>query len=234
MERTAQWGRMGSAFRAAFPATLPVLTGFFVLGLAYGVLMETKGYGPLWSGFVSAVVFSGGMQFAAIPLLATVFDPVQAFFLSLMVNARHVFYGLALLGKYQGMGWKRAACIYILCDENFSLASTVEPPEGVDRSCFYFAMSILNWSYWVISSILGGVLGNFLTFNTEGMDFALTALFTVLLLEQLSKRENWAAGAVGILSTVVSLLLFGADHLIIPAMALILAVLLGGRKKLWA
>lgn len=225
---------IGAAFRAAFPVTLPVLTGFLVLGLAYGVLMATKGYGPLWAGLFSAVAFCGSMQFVAITLLITVFDPFQAFLLSLMVNARHIFYGLSLLEKYKGLGWKRWFCIYTLCDENFSLTSTVEPPEGVDRGTFFFAISLLDWLYWVVSSILGGVLGNFLTFDTTGLDFALTALFVVLLLEQVSKRENRPAAVIGIGATVVSLLLFGADNLVIPAMVLILVVLLAGRRKLCA
>ena len=225
---------IGAAFRAAFPVTLPVLTGFLVLGLAYGVLMATKGYGPLWAGLFSAVAFCGSMQFVAITLLTTVFDPFQAFLLSLMVNARHIFYGLSLLEKYKGLGWKRWFCIYTLCDENFSLTSTVEPPEGVDRGTFFFAVSLLDWLYWVVSSILGGVLGNFLTFNTTGLDFALTALFVVLLLEQVRKRENRPAAVIGIAATVVSLLLFGADNLVIPAMMLILVVLLAGRRKLCA
>lgn len=225
---------VGAAFRAAFPVTLPVLTGFLVLGLAYGVLMATKGYGPLWAGLFSAVAFCGSMQFVAITLLTTVFDPFQAFLLSLMVNARHIFYGLSLLEKYKGLGWKRWFCIYTLCDENFSLTSTVEPPEGVDRGTVFFAISLLDWLYWVVSSILGGVLGNFLTFDTTGLDFALTALFVVLLLEQVSKRENRPAAAIGIGATVVSLLLFGADNLVIPAMVLILVVLLAGRRKLCA
>lgn len=225
---------VGAAFRAAFPVTLPVLTGFLVLGLAYGVLMATKGYGPLWAGLFSAVAFCGSMQFVAITLLTTVFDPFQAFLLSLMVNARHIFYGLSLLEKYKGLGWKRWFCIYTLCDENFSLTSTVEPPEGVDRGTFFFAISLLDWLYWVVSSILGGVLGNFLTFDTTGLDFALTVLFVVLLLEQVSKRENRPAAVIGIGATVVSLLLFGADNLVIPAMVLILVVLLAGRRKLCA
>ena len=233
MEQTTA-GRWSRAFRAAFPATIPVLTGFLCLGLAYGVLMATKGYGPLWAGLFSAVAFCGSMQFVAITLLTTVFDPFQAFLLSLMVNARHIFYGLSLLEKYKGLGWKRWFCIYTLCDENFSLTSTVEPPEGVDRGTFFFAISLLDWLYWVVSSILGGVLGNFLTFNTTGLDFALTALFVVLLLEQVSKRENRPAAVIGIAATVVSLLLFGADNLVIPAMVLILVVLLAGRRKLCA
>ena len=127
-----------SALRAAFPATIPVLTGFTCLGLAYGVLMETKGYGPLWSTLMSAIAFGGSMQFVAITLLTTVFDPVQALLLSVMVNARHIFYGLSFLEKYKGLGKIRAYLIYTLCDETFSLISTVEPPENVEKKGFYF------------------------------------------------------------------------------------------------
>ena len=128
MEQTASPGH--GALRAAFPATIPVMTGFLCLGVAYGVLMQTKGYGPLWSVLMSAIAFGGSMQFVAITLLTTAFDPLQAFLLSVMVNARHIFYGLSLLGKYKGLGKVRPFLIYVLCDETFSLVSTLEPPGG--------------------------------------------------------------------------------------------------------
>lgn len=221
-----------SALRAAFPATIPVLTGFTCLGLAYGVLMEAKGYGPLWSTLMSAIAFGGSMQFVAITLLTTVFDPVQAFLLSVMVNARHIFYGLSFLDKYKGLGKIRAYLIYTLCDESFSLISTVEPPENVEKKDFYFWISFLNYSYWVVATALGGLLGRFITFDTTGLDFALTALFVVLFMEQWKKKENRFAGVVGIVCAAASLAVFGADRMVIAAMVLILLVLLGGRKRL--
>ena len=220
-----------SALRAAFPATIPVLTGFTCLGLAYGVLMEAKGYGPLWSTLMSAIAFGGSMQFVAITLLTTVFDPVQAFLLSVMVNARHIFYGLSFLDKYKGLGKIRAYLIYTLCDESFSLISTVEPPENVEKKDFYFWISFLNYSYWVVATALGGLLGRFITFDTTGLDFALTALFVVLFMEQWKKKENRFAGVVGIVCAAASLAVFGADRMVIAAMVLILLVLLGGRKR---
>lgn len=220
------------ALRAAFPAALPVLTGFLCLGMAYGVLMQTKGYGPLWSTLMSAAAFCGSMQFVAITLLTAAFDPLQAFVLSVMVNARHLFYGLSLLEKYKGLGKVRGFLIYVLCDETFSITSSVEPPEGVSRKAFYFFVSLLDYLYWVGGTALGGMLGGYLTFNTDGLDFALTALFVVLFLEQWKKPENRPAGLIGIGCTAVSLLLFGPDRLVIPAMAGILGVLLGGRKRL--
>ena len=221
-----------AAFVAAFPHTVPILTGFLVLGMAYGVLMESKGYGPLWSVLMSAIAFCGSMQFVAITLLTTVFNPVQAFLLSVMVNARHLFYSVSMLKKYSGLGKLRPFLIFSLCDENFSLACTVDPPEGMDRGRFYFALSFLDYAYWVIGAGLGGVLGTFLTFNTTGLDFALTALFVVLFLEQVIKKENRLPGVIGLVCTAVALAVIGPDNLVIPAMVLILIVLLGGRKRL--
>ena len=221
-----------AALRAAFPATIPVMTGFLCLGLAYGVLMQSKGYGPLWSTLMSAVAFGGSMQFVAITLLTAAFDPLQAFLLSIMVNARHVFYGLALLEKYKGLGRTRAILIYTLCDETFSLVSTLDPPQDVDRKDYYLCISLLDYTYWLVSTAAGGLLGNLIPFNTKGMDFALTALFVVLFLEQWKRRENRPAGGIGLACAAVSLAVFGAGQMVIPAMVLVLCTLLGGRKRL--
>ena len=224
--------RRRAAVRAAFPATVPVLAGFLTLGIAYGILMTANGYGPLWSTLMSAVGFGGSMQYVAITLLVTAFDPLQAFLLALMVNARHMFYGLSLLDKYKGLGRARFFLVFALCDETFSLVSTLEPPEGVDRKDFYFWITLLDYLYWVGATALGGLLGRFIAFDTTGLDFALTALFVVLFLEQWKKPENRPFGLVGLGCAAVSLAVFGADKLVIPAMVLILAVLLGGRKCL--
>lgn len=220
------------SFRAAFPCTIPVLTGFLVLGIAYGVLMQTKGYGVIWSTLMSAIAFCGSMQFVAITLLTTVFSPVQAFLMSVMVNARHLFYGISMLDQYKGLGKVRPFLIFTLCDETFSIASSVTPPEGVNRKYFYCFLSFLDYFYWVLGSFLGGILGSFIKFNTKGLDFVLTALFVVLLVEQLERRENMIPAFIGIICTVVSVILFGADQLVIPAMVLILVILLAGRKRL--
>lgn len=225
-------GKKTSVFRSAFPVTVPVLTGFLCLGIAYGILMKTKGYGPIWSVLMSAIAFGGSIQFVAITLLTTAFDPIQAFFLSLMVNARHIFYGLALLDKYKGLGKLRAFLIYTLCDETFSLVSVLDVPEGIAPKKFYFWISLLNYLYWIAGSAAGGLLGNFITFDTTGMDFALTALFVVLFMEQWKKRESRPAGIIGLGCAAASLAIFGAEQMVIPAMILILAVLLGGRKRL--
>jgi len=231
MEHNKQIIDRKTALKAAFPVTIPVLTGFLCLGIAYGILMESKGYGVVWSVLMSAVAFGGSMQFVAITLLTTVFDPIQAFLLSVMVNARHIFYGLSLLEKYKGLGKIRAFLIYTLCDETFSLISVLEPPEGMDRKAFYTWISLLDYSYWILGTAMGGIVGQFITFSTTGLDFALTALFVVLFMEQW-KKGNHAAGMIGVLCAGASLAVFGAENMVIAAMVLILAVLLGGRKRL--
>ena len=193
-----------AAVRAAFPSTVPVLTGYLVLGIAYGVLMQTKGYGVPWVLLMCCLAYCGSMQFVAITLLVTAFDPLQALLMSLMVNARHLFYGV----------------------------SSVEPPEDVPRKDFYLAVSLLNYGYWAAGSVLGAVAGRFITFDTTGLDFALTGLFVVLFIEQVKNPQNRMSGVIGLVCSAAALAVFGADNLVIPAMVLVLIVLLLGRKKL--
>lgn len=220
------------AFTAAFPHTIPVLTGFLLLGTAYGVLMQKNGYGVLWAGLMSAIAFCGSMQFAAITLLTSVFNPIQAFLLSIMVNARHLFYGISMLEKYKGLGKVRAILIYMLCDETFSIASSVTPPKDINKKYFYLCISVLDYLYWLIATIIGSVLGQFITVNTKGLDFVLTALFVVLLVEQFKKKDNIAAGIIGITASVLCLVIFGAQNMVISSMIVILSILILWRKKL--
>ena len=168
----------------------------------------------------------------SVTLLTAAFDPVQALVMSILVNARHCFYGLSILEKYKGTGWVRPFLIFGLTDETFSLVSTLEPPAGTERRYFYFWITLLDYLYWLTGSALGNLLGSVLPFDSAGMDFALTALFVVLFLEQWKKKENRPAGVIGLVCTAASLWVFGADNLVIPAMILVLAVLLGGRKRL--
>lgn len=223
-----------AALRAAFPRTLPVLTGFLVLGLAYGVLMQTKGYGVFWAVLMSAVAYCGSMQFVAITLLTAAFDPAQAFLLSIMVNARHLFYGVSMLERYKGLGKVRGFLIFTLCDEAFSISYATSPPEGVAQKHYYVAVSALVYSYWIIGTLLGGLVGSLVTFNTTGLDFVLPALYVVMFYEQMQIKENRVLGLIGLAATVLALVIFGAANVVIPAMVIILVVLLFGRGKLWS
>lgn len=215
---TSAWRR---AIAAAFPHTVPVLTGYLVLGAAYGVLMQSKGFGAPWVLLMSAVAFCGSMQFAAITLLTSAFDPLGAFIMSVMVNARHLFYGVSMLEKYRGLGGAKPILIYTLSDETFSIVFSAEPPPDVSRKDFYLAISLL-----------GSLAGQFIRFDTTGLDFALTGLFVVLFIEQISDPRSRISGIIGVVCTAAARAVFGADQLVIPAMVLVLAVLLIGRKKL--
>jgi 4-azaleucine resistance transporter AzlC len=224
---------IAAAFRAALPHMIPILASVPLLGVAYGVLMHTHGYGALWSTLMSAIAFCGSMQFAAIPMLVTGFMPFQAFVLSFLVNARHLFYGISMLERYRGMGRAKLFLVYLLCDETFSICCTVNPPADVRRKDFFIWVSLLMYLLWVGGTFFGGFLGNFITFDTTGLDFTLTALFIVLFTEQCRERRNRPAAAIGVGCSVVCLLLFGPQRFIIPAMALMLVLLMAGRRRAW-
>ena len=195
---TSAWRR---AIAAAFPHTVPVLTGYLVLGAAYGVLMQSKGFGAPWVLLMSAVAFCGSMQFAAITLLTSAFDPLGAFIMSVMVNARHLFYGVSMLEKYRGLGGAKPILIYTLSDETFSVVFSAEPPPDVSRKDFYLAISLLDYAYWVGGSLLGSLAGQFIRFDTTGLDFALTGLFVVLFIEQISDPRSRISGIIGVVCT---------------------------------
>ncbi len=220
------------ALKKSFSKTIPVLTGYLILGIAYGVLMSDKGYGVLWSGLMSVFAFCGSMQYVAITLLTTVFDPLSAFFLSIMVNARHIFYGISMLEKYRGTGKLRPFLIFALTDETYSIVSCCEPPEDVSEKQFYFCVSLLDWLYWIGGTVIGALLGDAITFNTAGMDFALNALFIVLFIDQWKKPENRVSCIIGLLCTALCLIVFGGDSFVIPSMIGIALILGVGRKRI--
>lgn len=220
------------ALKAAFPHTIPVMAGFLFLGLAYGVLMQSIGCGVLWTFLMSYLVFAGSLQYVALTLLAASFNPMYAFLITLMVNARHIFYGLSMLDKLKGAGRLKPYLIFALCDETFSILCSAQPPEDVDRRWFMFFVAFLNRWYWIVSCLLGSLLGNFVHFNTEGLDFALTALFVVIFLNQWSERKNRAPALIGLAASAVCVLIFGPDRFIIPAMIFILLIFALTGKRL--
>jgi len=172
------------------------------------------------------------MQYIAITLFTAAFNPLYALFVTLMVNARHIFYGLSMLEKMKGAGRFKPFVIFAMCDETFSILCSAEAPEGVDRGFFMFFVALLNWWYWIIGSLLGVLLGNLLAFNAQGLDFTLTALFVVIFLNQWMKPENRPSSLIGVGCSLLCLILFGAYHFIIPAMALMLIVFALTGKKL--
>ena len=218
--------------KAAFPSTLPIFFGWIFVALTYGVLMEELGYGPLWTLLFSLICFCGGMQIAAVPMMAAGFDPVQMFIMSYFVNFRHTFYGLALLEKYNNAMPFKPFMIYTLADEPFSLAVTTEAPEGLEPRYFYFGQSIILWFYWGGLTAIGGLLGRIITFDTTGLDFALNALFIVFFLQQWKDKTNRPACLIGVAVTLAARIIFGSTTFLIPALIGMLVIFWLGRNKL--
>ena len=220
------------ALRAAFPRTLPVLTGYLFLGMAFGILLQSKGYGAAYAGLMSVVIYAGSMQFVAAGLLAGGFAPLQAGLLALMVNARHLFYGLSMLDRFKDRGRAKPYLIFALTDETFSLLLSAQPPEGVDPGRFDLCVSLLDQCYWVAGSVLGALLGEALAFPTQGISFVMTALFVVIFLEQWQTRKGRIPALVGVCGAALCRLIFGSEWFILPTMVLLAATLLAGRKYL--
>lgn len=220
------------AFRAAFPHTLPVMTGYLVLGISYGVLITSKGF-PFWMpALTSLTIFAGSMEFVLVNILLGAFDLLQAFLMTLMVNARHLFYGLSMLERYKSLGLKKLPLIYGLTDETFSIVCGIYPPGDVDRSWFMLFVTLLDHSYWVLGCTLGGIFGSMLRFNTQGLEFVMTAMFVVIFLEHWQKEKKHLASVLGVALPVVCLLIFGAESFMIPAMLTIVLALTLLRKPL--
>ena len=221
-----------AALRAAFPHTVPVLAGYLFLGMAYGILAASKGLCPLVILLMSLLIYSGSMQFVAVSLLTAAFDPVAAFLVTLVVNARYLFYGIAMLEEFRGMGAARFYLIFGMTDETFSLISATPTPEGIERKPFIFWITFLDHMYWISGSLLGAVAGSILPFDTAGIDFVMTALFVVIFLDQWRSGRGHLAAVAGVACTLACLLLFGAENFMIPSMASILLLLTLVRKPM--
>ena len=213
--------KQSSALRAAFPLTLPVMAGYLVLGMGFGILLQSKGYHFGWAILMSLTIYAGSMQYVAVDLLSGGATLVATALMTLMVNARHLFYGISMLDKYRTLGRKRWMMIFELTDETYSIVCSHEPPEGVDRGRFFLAISMLDQSYWVVGCTIGAILGAVVPIDFTGVDFAMTALFLVIVTEQWLTNKNHLPALVGIAGSVVCLVLFGADNFIIPAMIVI-------------
>ena len=220
-----------STVRRAFLDTIPVMTGYVFLGIGFGILLKQSGYGFWWSVATGVFIYAGSMQYLAVSLLSGGASLVTAAFTTLMVNARHLFYGISMLEAYQDAGKKKPYLIFALTDETYSLVSRTPVPEGVHRYGYYFSVSLLDHAYWVIGCGLGSILGAVLPVNFEGIDFALTALFVTVFVEQwLSTKNHWPA-IIGVMSTAICLLLFGQDIVLSPSMIIIALLLTLSPKR---
>ena len=222
--------KKNSLLKKAFLATIPVMAGYLVLGTGFGILLESKGYGLLWSLAMSGFIYAGSMQYLAVDLLSGGAGLVTAALTTLMVNARHLFYGISMIDKYKGTGKCKSYLVFALTDETYSL-NCGELPAGIeDPSRYFFFVSLFNQCYWVLGSAMGSLLGTVLPFSTEGIDFSLTALFVTVFVEQWQSAKDHIPAITGVVSALLCLILFGTDNFLIPTMILITLALTVYRK----
>ena len=220
------------ALKAAFPHTIPIFAGFWFLGLAYGIYMNVSGFSFWYPMLMSLTIFGGSLEFVAVSMLLAPFAPLQTFVMTLMIQARHLFYGISMLDRFKGMGWKKYYLIFGMCDETFSINYTAQIPEDVDRGWFYFFVTLLNHFYWFSGATIGGLMGNLIHFNTEGLSFVMTAMFVVIFMEQWLKEKHHASAWIGLAGSAGCLLMFGAESFMIPTMICILVMLTIFRKPI--
>ena len=220
------------AFKAAFPYTIPIFAGFWFIGLTYGIYMNASGFSFVYPMLMSFFIFGGSLEFVAAEMLLSPFAPLQVFLMALLIQARHLFYGISMLDKFKGTGWKKFSLIYGMCDESFSINYSAKIPEDVDKGWFMLFVTWLNRFYWVSGATIGGLVGSLLKFDTSGIGFVMTAMFVVIFLDQWLKEKNHASSLIGIGVSVLCLVIFGPDSFMLPTMAAIILILTAARKKL--
>lgn len=221
-----------SAAKAAFPHTLPIMAAFAFIGITYGIYMHSLGFPMHYSVVMSAIIFAGSMEFIAANMLVSGVSPLYAFTVTLLVNGRHIFYGISMLDKYRCTGKKKWYLIYAMCDESFSINYTADIPPDIDRGWFMLFVSLFNHFYWVAGATLGALFGQFLNVSIQGLDFVLTALFIVIYIDQWNKERTHDSALLGLLCSFVCLLLFDKTWLTLASIGVILVILTVQRKSI--
>lgn len=220
------------ALKFAFPKTLPILAGFWFLGLSYGIYMNVSGFSFVYPMLMSITIFGGSLEFVAVTMLLGAFAPLQTFVITLMIQARHLFYGISMLEKYKGTGWKKPYLIFGMCDESFSINYSTDVPGDIDKGWFMFFVTLLNQIYWFTGSTIGGIVGSLLKFNTQGIEFVMTAMFVVIFLDQWLKENQHISSVIGVLASAACLLVFGSASFMIPTMVCVICLLTVFRKPI--
>ena len=223
---------MQNTIKLAYRKSLPVMAGYVVLGIGFGILLKDAGYGLFWSFLMSLTIYAGSMQYVGVSLLTAGASLITVALTTLMVNARHLFYGLSMIEKYKGTGKKKPYLIFSLTDETYSLLCSDDIPDGADRHWYQFFVSLFDQCYWILGSVLGSLVGTLFPFDTAGIDFSMTALFVTVFVEQwLTTKNHWPA-IIGLAASVLCLVIFGADNFLLPTMITItLALLLMQKRK---
>ena len=220
------------ALAAAFPITVPVLMGYLAIGIAFGLMLQEIGYNFIWAFFMSLTIYAGSGQYLGVTLLSTAAGLGTVALMTLLINFRHLVYGLSMLEKFRGMGKRKLYMIFALTDESYALLSSAQAPVGVDPKAFYFAIALLDQSYWVLGSVIGAVAGALIPFSTQGVDFAMTALFLVIAVDQWQTYKSHFPALLGAGATLVFLLLIGQEQMLLPALGVIVLGLLLARERL--
>ena len=204
---------------------------FVVLGIGYGILMQKHGYGPVWSLLSGIIIFSGTAQFVSVTMLSSG-SVLMAGITALMISARHLFFSISMIGRYSGEGRRKGYLYYALCDETYAMLSKDDGPEGVNVSNYRLLVTLFDQCAWVAGSFLGGWIGTLLTFDSTGIDFAMTALFTTVFIQQWTDSRNHLPAVLGVGATLACRLIFGRDIFLIPAMIIIIGVLTAARSRI--
>ena len=212
--------------------TLPVMAGYIVLGIGFGILLKVNGYGLMWAILMSVLIYAGSAQYVGISLISGGATILTSAITILMVNARHLFYGISMINHYKGAGKRKPYLIFALTDETYSLVCNGDYPEGVDKYKYWFLISLFNQCYWITGSIIGSIAGSVLKFNTTGIEFSMTALFVTVFVEQWLSTKEHRPAIIGLIASVLCLVVFGSDKFLIPTMILIVILLTGFRGKL--
>ena len=217
--------------RHAFRASLPIMAGYGFLGVTYGIYMHELGFSFVYPMLLAVTVYAGSAEFLLGNMLLGSFHPIQSFFMVLMINARHLFYGLSMLDRYKDTGWKKFFLVFGMSDETFALTSSTEIPEGADKGWFLLWITWLDEAYWVVGATLGGIIGPYLNFDLKGLDFVLTAMFAAIFADNWLREKDHTSSLAGLFISALCLLLFSADNFIIPSMVVILLFLTVYRKR---
>ena len=217
--------KLKKSFTYALQHSLPIFAGFIPLGLAYGVLMQNAGYNALWTGATCIFLLAGSLQFLMISFFTSSVSLLTVTVMALLVNSRHIFYGISFIEKFRTFGPWRHYLIYTLSDENYSLHCDAKIDEDMDEKWTCIFTSTLVMLYWLIPSVLGGLIGSLIPFDMTGVDFALTALFVTILLDQLKGATSRLPAGIAIVSSAICLLIFGPSNFILPSLIITVAAL---------
>ncbi len=220
------------ALKGAFKSSLPILAGYLVLGFGFGVLLAKGGYSPIWALGMSVTMYAGAMQYVGTDLLVSHASLLSVAMTTLMVQARHLFYGISLIDKYKGAGFKKFFMIFQITDETYALVSASKYPEGADPHWYYFFVSLFDYIYWIIGGFLGALVGSLFEFNAKGIEFSMTAIFVSVFVEQWKNSKNHISSLIGLISTAICLVIFGNQSFLIPAMIIITVLLFALKSKI--